>query len=87
MGSTPRKGWMKREWARYPIGTKVRCEENKHLLFSDISGVVSGYGISKDTYPVLHIQLLEDFRKGAIFYPAGEEILGQPLSWWTPQRG
>lgn len=82
MGSTPRKGWMKREWAKFPLGCTVRCKEGNLVLWSGVTGTVTGYGIAKNSFPTLHVTLFESFHKGVISYPKGTEITGQLLDHW-----
>ncbi len=86
MGSTPRKGWMKGEWSKYPLGSLVTCIEGR-VWYSGCIGYIFGHGIAKSTYPTLQIYIIyaPSPRCSNYKYYAGpgDFAYGQPLGWWN----
>ena len=84
MGSTPRKGWMKREWSKYPLGSTVVCTR-MGMWYEGCKGIVDSYGIAKSSYPTIRVSITSVPGKSLEhnYHPeVGELAIGQSLSWW-----
>ena len=55
MGATPKRGWMKREFAKYPIGCLVKHDDTLHAN-TDKVGQITGHYIHKDYLPCAWIE-------------------------------
>jgi len=90
MTRTKRRGWMKREWSKFPLGSHVRyrLKGDNHVLWdgTGAEGTIIGYGQAGQV-PTLHIELTTPVTKGVVHYPIGTILRGQPLRWWEVRDG